>query len=154
MSQIDICLAYDDIKNVKTLFQAYTDFLGENLSFQHYDDEIQSLPGKYDLPHGRLYLAYLDHQPVGCIALRRMDEYKCEIKRLYVLPQARGHHLGRLLMERILEDSKEMGYQQAYLDTLERLEAACHLYDALGAKRIPAYYHNPLPHVVYYRFDL
>ena len=56
--EIDIKLAYDDLENVKLLFNEYTAMLGVNLAFQGYDAEIKNLPGKYAMPSGRLYIAY------------------------------------------------------------------------------------------------
>ena len=56
--EIDIKAAYNDLENIKLLFNEYTTMLGVNLTFQGYDEEIKNLPGKYALPYGRLYIAY------------------------------------------------------------------------------------------------
>ena len=60
-------------------FQVYLDL-------QHYDAEVADLTKKYGMPDGRLYVAWCDGQPAGCIALRRLDGTTCELKRLYVRP--------------------------------------------------------------------
>lgn len=146
--------AYDDIENVRNLFTEYTEFLGVNLSFQHYDDELRSLPGKYAKPDGRLFILYSSGKPAGCIALRKLNEHDCEIKRLFVRPEFRGHHYGRILMEKILAEAESAGYRYAYFDTLKTLESAVRMYDSMGAQRIPPYYNNPLEGVVYYRLAL
>ena len=77
--EIDIKLAYDDLENVKLLFNEYTAMLGVNLAFQGYDAEIKNLPGKYAMPSGRLYIAYCDNKAAGCIALRKFGEDGCEM---------------------------------------------------------------------------
>ena len=62
----------EDITHARELFREYADWLAIDLSFQHFDDELATLPGKYASPRGRLFLA--GDPPVGCIALRPLDE--------------------------------------------------------------------------------
>ena len=83
---------------VGLLFEAYTrdllrqapDFAGY-LAQQDYSHELSHLEEKYGRPHGRLYLLRCDGAPAGTVALRRIDESCCELKRLYVHPDFRGH---------------------------------------------------------------
>lgn len=90
----------------------------------------------------------------GCGALRALGASSCEIKRLFVRNEFRGKHLGRLMMEKLLQAAKEAGYDDAYFDTLARLEGAVGLYEAMGCERIAPYYDNPLENVIYYRVAL
>jgi len=154
VNDYDIRLGYSELDNVKTLVKEYVDALGVNLEFQHYDDEINSLPGKYALPDGRLYLIYYRSELAGCVALHRLSEDSCEIKRLFVRPKYRGLKLGKKLMQKIINDAKELKYQEAYLDTLSSLESAVEMYRKLGFLEIPAYYDNPLENVLYFKLDL
>jgi putative acetyltransferase len=78
----------------------------------------------------------------------------CEMKRLWVGGGARGTGAGRRLVAAAVGAGREMGYKSIVLDTLERLEAANGLYEAAGFRRRGAYYHNPLPNVVYWELDL
>ena len=90
--------AYGALEEVRALFAAYTAMLvacdpsfQHYLDIQHYDDEVRSPIAKYGPPDGRLYLARLaDGTAAGCIALRRLDGERCEMKRLYVRPECRG----------------------------------------------------------------
>lgn len=146
--------AYDDIGTVKELFEEYTKRLGFDLSFQNYRQELESLPGKYSPPEGRLYIVFCDGEPAGCVAMRPFGDGCCELKRLYVRPRFRGLGLGRMAVERIIEDAKELKYKKIYLDTHESFESANALYKKLGFKTIGAYYDNPLDGVVYFSLDL
>lgn len=146
--------AYHNLEDVKRLFKEYTEMLGVDLSFQHYDEEIAGLPGKYGKPYGRLYLAYHDAKAAGCIALRRFDQNTCELKRLYVRPEFRGKKAGEKLMKKAIADARMIGYKRICLDTLFTLQNAVHLYRNLGFYEIPAYYHNPLKNVLYFSIDL
>jgi len=152
--KIEIKPAYDDIGTVIELFEEYTKRLGFDLSFQNYRQELESLPGKYSLPEGRLYIVFCNGEPAGCVAMRPFGAGCCELKRLYVRPRFRGLGLGRMAVERIIEDAKELKYKKIYLDTHKSFESANALYKKLGFKTIGAYYDNPLDGVVYFSLDL
>ncbi len=95
--QFEVREAYDQIEDVETLFQEYTVSIGIDLTYQHYSEELSALPGKYAEPDGRLYLAFVDNVAVGCVALRRFDAQRAEMKRLYVRPGNRGLKIGKHL---------------------------------------------------------
>ena len=144
----------DDTATVQTLFREYADWLGVDLCFQGFDEELASLPGKYAPPEGCLLLATDGDTVLGCCAIRRFAPDVCEVKRLWVRPEARGRGLGRELMARIEEHARLAGYNSAVLDTLETMEPAVRLYESLGYRRTPPYYHNPIPGAVYFRKSL
>jgi GNAT superfamily N-acetyltransferase len=139
----------DEIETVRTLFREYADWLGVDLCFQGFDEELATLPGKYATPDGRLLLAYDGAAAVGCIGLRRADATTGEVKRLYVRPAARGRGLGGELARRVVAAAREIGYRRLVLDTLEPMAEARRLYGSLGFREIPAYYANPLSGVIY-----
>lgn len=152
--EIDIKLAYDDLENVKLLFNEYTAMLGVNLAFQGYDAEIKNLPGKYAMPSGRLYIAYCGNKAAGCIALRKFGEDGCEMKRLFVRPEYRHLKIGKKLVDKIIEDAHELKYKHMVLDTLSNLHGAVALYKKSGFHEVEAYYENPLDNVLYFKLDL
>lgn len=141
--------AGDNLKKIKKLFREYEEFLGFELCFQDFENELKNLPGKYATPEGRLIMARVDGDIAGCVALKKIAEGICEMKRLYVRPEFRGQKLGRKLAEYIISEAMEIGYDKMRLDTLQRLKPALELYRSLGFHEISAYVHNPLEDVVY-----
>lgn len=134
-----------DIKEARTLFEEYAAWLGINLCFQNFDQELAALPGEYGPPDGRLLLAFEDDHLAGCIALRKIRATTCEMKRLFLRPEFRGRGLGRVLVERIIEEARQIGYTQMCLDTLPgRMDQAIALYKSIGFKEIEPYYNNPV----------
>jgi len=146
--------SYNYIEQVRQMFREYQSFLGEDLCFQGFEEELASLPGKYAAPDGAIILAENDDEIIGCVAVRPLKDDICEMKRLYVKPEAQGLKAGRLLAEAIIKKGGELGYKKMQLDTLERLVPALKLYENLGFKRIKSYYANPLDQVVYLELDL
>ena len=143
-----------DIETAQTLFREYQRFLGVDLCFQGFAEELATLPGRYAPPRGRLLLAREGERAAGCVALRPLEDGACEMKRLFVRPAYRGRGLGRLLAARIVSEATALGYALMRLDTLETLDEAMRLYTSLGFRRRPPYYANPLPGVVYWERTL
>ena len=140
----------DEMETVRTLFREYQRFLGVDLCFQGFEEELARLPGCYAPPRGRLLLAQEGEQAAGCVALRPLDDGACEMKRLFVRPDYRGQGLGRLLAAQMVSEATALGYGVMRLDTLETLKSAMQLYTSMGFQRRTAYYVNPLPGVVYW----
>jgi ribosomal protein S18 acetylase RimI-like enzyme len=139
---------------VRQIFREYATSLEIDLCFQNFEEELASLPGKYQVPQGRLLLAWDEQMVVGCVALRPIDVQTCEMKRLYVRPQARGQQLGRRLAARICDEAKQAGYQRICLDTLPSMTAAIQLYEWLGFKRIGPYVFNPVKGAIFLGLEL
>ncbi len=138
-----------DVAHARALFEEYAAWLAVDLCFQGFEEELATLPGKYAPPMGRLFLAGAA-EPVGCIALRPLDEPGvAEMKRLYVRPVARGTGLGGRLAETVIEHARAIGYRELRLDTGNWMHEAMRLYARLGFVECPPYYHNPMPGVVY-----
>ena len=78
------------IAEARTLFREYEAWLGMSLCFQNFEKEVAELPGSYAPPSGRLYLAYVDERLAGCIAMRKLEDGVCEMKRLFVRDGFRG----------------------------------------------------------------
>jgi GNAT superfamily N-acetyltransferase len=143
-----------DLEVVRGLFEEYVDGLGIDLAFQGFEGELAQLPGKYQTPAGRLLLAWNGARAVGCIALRPLDAKTCEMKRLYVRPEARGEQLGRRLVERVCREAREAGYARICLDTLPMMISAQSLYESLGFVPIEPYVFNPVPGTKFLALDL
>ena len=144
----------DEIEAVRALFREYQQFLGVDLCFQGFEEELAALPGCYAPPKGRLLLARDGAHAAGCVALRPLEDGACEMKRLFVRPAYRGRRLGRLLALRVVSEATASGYAVMRLDTLNTLEHAMQIYETLGFQRRASYYANPLPGVVYWERTL
>lgn len=139
----------------RRLFRTYADWLQVDLCFQGFAEELASLPGAYAPPGGRLLVAEMAGEVVGCVALRPLEPAICEMKRLWVEPGFGGRGLGRRLAEAVIDEARAIGYRKMRLDTFpERMPAAQRLYESLGFHEIPAYYHNPFDGVVMLELEL
>lgn len=147
-----------DLEATQLIFREYAAGLRIDLCFQDFDAELAALPGDYAAPRGALLLAWVDGALAGCCALRPLDssDYAnaAEMKRLYVRPAFRGLGLGRQLAQSILDAAQLNGYDSVLLDTLNDMEIARAMYEDLGFKEIPPYYHNPLAGAHYLKVDL
>lgn len=139
-----------EILNARRLFEEYAAGIGVSLCFQNFEEELATLPGKYAPPNGRLLLAYVDDQLAGCIALRKLDDNVCEMKRLFVRHGFRGLKLGRQLVSAIISEARSIGYERMRLDTMPgRMDAAIALYQEIGFKEIAPYYDNPVENATF-----
>ena len=135
---------------MRVLFHEYAESLGFSLCFQSFNEELAGLPWEYAPPSGRLLLATLDGTPAGCVALHKIEDGICEMKRLYVRPQFRGTGLGRRLAVEIVSQAREIGYSRMRLDTVVAVMGrAVELYRALGFREIAPYRENPMPSALY-----
>jgi len=146
-----------DLDEVRRLFREYETHLNVDLCFQQFESELATLPGKYAPPSGMLLLATDGQMAVGCGALRKIESLgnrTCEMKRVYVCPEARGQGVGKRIAIRLIQEAVGLGYATMVLDTLDRLKAAINLYQSLGFVSTKPYYDNPLAGVVYMTLDL
>ena len=140
----------DDMKLVRELFEEYGRWTGLDLSFQNFEQEVATLPADYD----PIFLAMLDGDAVGCVALRRIDDEICEMKRLYVRAHARGVKVGWTLVLRVIDEARRRGFRRMRLDTLPTMTNAIGLYETLGFRNIEPYRHNPIAGSRFLELDL
>ena len=143
-----------DLRETRTLFEEYAAALEHDLSFQGFQEELATLPGKYARPDGRLLLASWDDALAGCVALRPLESGTCELKRLYVRPAFRAKRIGRTLAERVIQEAREAGYRKVRLDTLPSMNSAFTLYRRLGFHPIEPYRENPVAGAVFLELQL
>ncbi|KAF2731334.1 acetyltransferase, GNAT family [Polyplosphaeria fusca] len=161
-----------DRGSVAALFAAYAKSLGIDLTFQSFDEEVASLPGKYaSTSGGALFLARATSPEtnsasgeeitksndiiIGCVAMRALQPpHSCELKRLYIIPQGRGCGAGKLLLESAIAKARELGYKEMFLDTLPSMSAARRLYMTAGFEEVKAYYESPIEDTSFQRLKL
>ena len=145
----------DKIDAARGLFREYEAWLGLDLCFQNFEKELAELPGAYAPPDGRLLLAYEGDELAGCVALRKLSDGVCEMKRLFLKPQFHGKGRGRLLAQRIIKEARDAGYERMRLDTLaEQMGKAISLYRSLGFRDIEPYYANPVVGAIFLELSL
>jgi ribosomal protein S18 acetylase RimI-like enzyme len=139
-----------DMRLVREMLEEYGRATNVDLSFQDFDHELTTLPYEYD----PILVAWFNDKPAGCVALRRIDEATCEMKRLYVRPEFRGKDIGRSLAIAIIAEATERGFARMRLDTLPSMGQAIALYESLGFKDIAAYRFNPIAGTRYLELEL
>jgi ribosomal protein S18 acetylase RimI-like enzyme len=142
------------VADARALFLEYAESLGFDLGFQDFEAELRGLPGDYAPPGGVLLLARVAKEAVGCVGLRPLAPETCEMKRLYVRPEARAGGAGRALAEAVIEVGRELGYRRMRLDTVPTMTAARALYRSLGFREIEPYRFNPIPGTSFMELDL
>lgn len=156
-----IKLAYKDKEEILQLFKEYTnsilaegDDVAACLKSQNYNEEIREIEEKYGLPEGRLYIASIGKNPVGCVALKKIDNEYCEMKRLYVRQGNRGKDIGKKLVERIISDAKDIGYKHIRLDTFPFMDRAIKMYKNYSFYEIEKYNDNPALSAIFMQMDI
>lgn len=143
-----------DVENARQLFKEYAAALNVNLDFQNFDEELNNLPGGYAPPDGALLVAMDNEKAAGCVALRKLQDGICEMKRLYVRPEYRGAKLGRVLAEAIIAEAKKRNYSAMRLDTLPSMAQARRMYASLGFQEISPYRFNPIEGTAFLELNL
>jgi len=144
----------EDLSTVQRIFREYAEDLGFDLGFQDFEQELISLPGKYASPKGCLLLAWHEHEVVGCVAFRPIDDQTCEMKRLYVKSGLRSLNLGKQLVECLCNEARAQGYRKMFLDTLPSMQAAINIYASFGFKPVDPYVFNPIEGAMFLGVEL
>jgi GNAT superfamily N-acetyltransferase len=144
----------EQIAAARALFNEYASSLEVDLCFQDFEHELEKLPGEYSEPGGCILLAYLDSALAGCVALRPLSRGTCEMKRMYVKPNVRGHGVGRLLAEHVITEARKLGYKIMRLDSLPTMREAQALYRSLGFAETTAYRPNPVEGAIFMQLTL
>ena len=143
-----------DLRQAKILFKEYAAALDFGLDFQNFEEELADLPGGYAQPEGCLLLALHREQVAGCVALRKIGEDICEMKRLFVRPSFRDLGIGKALAQTVIQEAIKKGYSRMRLDTVPSMKEARGLYKKLGFEPIPPYCRNPIPGAVFLELKL
>jgi GNAT superfamily N-acetyltransferase len=142
------------VGQVARLFKDYAQWIGIDLSFQNFAEELRNLPGEYRPPSGALWLCKVGARPAGCVAVRRLNREDCEMKRLFVRDDFRGLGCGDRLARRAIHWAGGVGYRRMLLDTLPSMGAAHKLYARLGFRQTQPYRFNPVEGTRYLALNL
>jgi putative acetyltransferase len=103
------------------------------------------------LQGGHIFMAYMGHDAVGCVALIPMGNSIYELSKMAVLPQQRGLGIGRRLLEYTVAQAKAIGAASLFLGSNSKLENAVHLYESIGFQHVPP---ERLPPMLYTRANV
>lgn len=154
MPEYILARSVEEYQAAASLFMAYAEWLGIDLGFQHFKEELQELEKMYGAPSGGIILCKEQTNFIGCVAIRQLDNDIAELKRMYVQPVNHQQGIGKALLEKAIELAVQYGYKKIRLDTLNQMTPAMNLYKKYGFKEIPAYYHNPNATAVYFELQI
>ena len=141
----------EEMDLVRVLFREYQAFIAVDLCFQSFEEELAGLPGRYAPPQGAILIA---GDGAGVVALRALDPFTAEMKRLFVRPSQQGTGLGRALAEAVIDVARSRGYSRLRLDTLPQMGTAIAMYRRLGFVDIAPYTANPIAGALYLELAL
>ena len=102
-------------------------------------DETPVDPTEFTRPQGVFAVGYLDGRPAATGGLRLTADGDAEVKRMYVVPEARGRGIARAVLRWLEETARELGATRAILETGSRQPEAIGLYESSGYEPIPKY---------------
>ena len=100
---------------------------------------------------GSIFMAYLEDQAVGCVALMLIGDDVYEVSKMAVSPQLRGLGIGRKLLQHAVLQAKRLGARSLFLASNSRLENAVHLYESIGFRHVSP---EALPPTAYSRANV
>ena len=107
--------------------------------------EVRKMLAKFKRPDGVVFLAEVDGEPVGVVAIRTLKGGVLEIKRMYVRPAWRGAHVGSALIDCALREASAMGAVKVRLDTNRFMTDAQRLYRSRGFSERAPYEETEIP---------
>ncbi|WP_240550375.1 acetylglutamate kinase [Candidatus Roseilinea sp. NK_OTU-006] len=116
--------------------------------------DLQDLPGRYAAPHGGMFLALCNGQPIATAAWTQHTPALVEMKRVYVRPEYRRQGVARALAQHIIAIARARGFAQVVISTWADAEDAVALYRRLGFTEIPPFKPSTVPGLIYLGLDL
>jgi ribosomal protein S18 acetylase RimI-like enzyme len=146
----------EEWETVKQLLMDYREEFNNDECFTSFDEELSDIQHLYARKGNVKLIAVSETsgEIAGCIAMQELIPGTTEMKRLYVVPEHRGKHLGKSLAERIIALSVEMGYEKICLDTMPEMKAAQQLYERLGFHVSAPYHHQDPTRMICYEKKL
>lgn len=116
------------------------EFGADGPGFAIHDKEVDAMHQAYTRSRCAYYVVLFENKVAGGGGIAPLDGGEtdtCELKKMYFLPPLRGRGAGQIVLEACLKAAKSFGFKQCYLETLEHMHAARHLYEKNGFMAIP-----------------
>jgi putative acetyltransferase len=121
----------DNPKVARIIRDVMTEFGAVGQGYSINDPEVDDMYGAYPKPHSVFYVVTRDHEVLGCGGIGPLageEKDVCELRKMYLLPDLRGTGMGTKLLNLCLQEAKNLGFKTCYLETLEHMTHARHLY--------------------------
>ena len=125
----------DNIAIASVIRDTLTEFGANRPGTVYFDPTTDDLFSLFRKKGSYYQVAMIDDVIVGGGGIYPSDglpENTCELVKMYLLPAARGLGLGKKMIAACLENAKQMGYQQVYLETMPELKDALKTYEKFG----------------------
>ena len=133
--------ARDDAAIAQIIREVMPEFGADGPGFAIHDPEVDAMSAAYAAAGAGYFVVEacgIVQGGAGIAALAGADPAVCELKKMYFRPLLRGHGAGAQMIDRCLQQAREFGYRQCYLETLTGMDAAQKLYLQKGFRTIPA----------------
>jgi drug/metabolite transporter (DMT)-like permease/GNAT superfamily N-acetyltransferase len=142
LSDVELRRAATADDDAAALLEAYASEVYERTTVAREPCRVETIASEYVEPGGAFLVVYEDGRAVGCGGIRALSDGMAEVKRMYIVPGARGRGHGRRLLGALEAEARRLGYTHMRLDTAETLREAQALYRASGYREIPDYNGN------------
>jgi len=126
----------EDDPSVAAIIRAVMpEFGADGPGFAIHDTEVSSMSAAYSGPRSTYFVVEMDGKVVGGAGIGPLaggDDDTAELRKMYFLPEARGHGMGERLLRHLLDLARKHGYARVYLETLTGMDAAQRLYERVG----------------------
>ena len=117
--------------------QRLIQLLDRELSASYSSENMHTVDfGPFHGEGGIFVIAYVDESPVGCGALRPINDVDTELKRMFVVKSHRGQGISRRILNHLENRSREEGFKRILLETGNQQTAAIRLYESVGYERV------------------
>jgi putative acetyltransferase len=133
--QIRKIVETDNAALAKIIRSTLAEFGANHPGTVYYDETTDHLFEVFLQPRSFYFIATIDDAMVGgggIYPTPGLPENTCELVKMYLLPQARGKGIGRMIIEKCLDKAAESGYKNVYLETMPELEKAMSVYEKFG----------------------
>jgi len=125
-----------DSKEIKGVIYSILNEYGLKEDEDNTDADLNNIQKYYTNNNGFFGKILINDKIVGTIGLFKLDNFTCELRKMYLLKEHRGKGLGKLLMDIIIQKAKEKKYKKIELETASVLQEAIGLYKKYGFREI------------------
>lgn len=125
----------DDTELALVIRQTLKEFKADKPGTVYYDASTDHLSELFKVDNSVYFVATRDGKVLGGAGIfptEGLPADTLELVKMYLLPEARGHGLGKTLILKCIEEARKKGFKRIYLETMAELEKAVKAYEKLG----------------------